>query len=183
MQHFRGHDGHIMREVKKLALLFLLLMCIPISSFPLGYIPSGEKISVSLLLKGKSPDNDFESVIIPLKRTGRLFLIEAVIDGEEGNLVFDTGAIGLVLNKTYFRNHTASFKGTAGGVTGSGNQISTTVAARMELSGIRYDKTDADMASLGHIEDRRGVKILGLLGLTFLQVWKLFLMPHIMSCV
>lgn len=168
MHNCSGFHGQIMRATKVLLLQILLLLCLPISSYSMEYITSGEKISVSLFLKGKSPDNDFESVIIPLKRTGRLFLIEALIDGEEGNLIFDTGATGLVLNKTYFRNHTTSSKGTAGGVTGSGNQISSTVAARMELSGIRYDKTDADMANLGHIEDRRGVKILGLFGMDLL---------------
>src|SRR5512138_3041409 len=41
---------------------------------------------------------------IPLKRAGRLFMIEVVIDGITGNLIFDTGASKLVLNSTYFRN-------------------------------------------------------------------------------
>jgi len=51
------------------------------------------------------PLGDFQSITIPLKRAGRLFLIEAQVDGQIGNLVFDTGASGLVLNRTYFRKY------------------------------------------------------------------------------
>jgi hypothetical protein len=35
-------------------------------------------------------------------RSGRLFLVDAVIDGVSGNLVFDTGASGLVLNRNIY---------------------------------------------------------------------------------
>ena len=33
-----------------------------------------------------------DSIIIPLKHAGRLLLVNARVDGEVGNLVFDTGA-------------------------------------------------------------------------------------------
>ena len=46
-----------------------------------------------------------ESITIPLKRAGRLFLLEAHIDEESGNFIFDTGAADLVLNSTYFRKY------------------------------------------------------------------------------
>jgi len=36
------------------------------------------------------PLGDFLSITIPLKRVGRLFLIEANIDNQVGNLIFDT---------------------------------------------------------------------------------------------
>ena len=41
-----------------------------------------------------------DSVIIPLKKAGRLFLIEAKVEDQTGNLVFDKGASNLVLNST-----------------------------------------------------------------------------------
>jgi hypothetical protein len=49
------------------------------------------------------PLGELESVIIPLKRVGRLFMIEARIDNIVGNFLFDTGSAELVLNSTYFR--------------------------------------------------------------------------------
>ena len=51
------------------------------------------------------PELESDSLIIPLRRVGRLFLLEAQVDDQIGNLIFDTGAMGLVLNKIYFRNH------------------------------------------------------------------------------
>ena len=51
----------------------------------------------------KGPMGELESVIIPLKRVGRLFLMEAKIDDLTGDFLFDTGAAQLVLNSTYFR--------------------------------------------------------------------------------
>ncbi len=38
------------------------------------------------------PLGELESVIIPLKRVGRLFLIEAKVDNTVGNFLFDTGS-------------------------------------------------------------------------------------------
>jgi hypothetical protein len=46
------------------------------------------------------PETDV--LTIPLKSAGRLFMIEAIIDNQSGNLIFDSGATGLVMNRTYF---------------------------------------------------------------------------------
>ena len=59
-----------------------------------------------------------DSVEIPLKRAGRLLLIEARVGNQTGNLVFDTGANGMVLNSTYFRDYVRSGGSNPGGVTG-----------------------------------------------------------------
>ena len=47
---------------------------------------------------------NFVGVTIPLKRAGRLFLLDGILDNVSGNFIFDTGDSGLVLNKTYFRS-------------------------------------------------------------------------------
>ena len=75
----------------------------------------------ALLVESYTPEFNIksDSVIIPLKRAGRLFLIEARIDDEVGNLVFDTGASGLVINNTYFRNHLKSGGAVSHGITGA----------------------------------------------------------------
>jgi hypothetical protein len=121
-----------------------------------------------LLYTGDEPMGNFQSITIPLKRAGRLFLIEAKIDDQEGNLVFDTGASGLVLNKTYFRKYNSSEKPVGGGVTGSLGTVSQIKVGRLQISNLFYEKVNADLTDLGHIENRRGVKILGLFGLNMI---------------
>jgi predicted aspartyl protease len=128
-----------------------------------------EKVQVNLLLKGSSVPESLSSVVIPLKQAGRLFLIEARIDDQEGNLIFDTGATGLVLNRTYFRKYAAYEKSGAGGITGNFSKVYGTIVKEIDASGFFYEKVPADMADLGHIEDKRGVKILGLFGMKMID--------------
>lgn len=128
-----------------------------------------EKVKVNLLLKGSSVPESLSSVIIPLKQAGRLFLIEARIDDQEGNLIFDTGATGLVLNRTYFRKYAAYEKPVAGGILGNFSKVYGTIVKEIDASGFFYEKVPADMADLGHIEDKRGVKILGLFGMKMID--------------
>lgn len=101
---------------------------------------------------------------IPLKRAGRLCMVEATIDGVTGNMIFDTGATGLILNSTYFRN-AWTVRGTeAGGVAGSAGAVRKTVVKKLQIAGLLYPNVGAEVTDLGHIENRRGVKVLGLFG-------------------
>lgn len=156
------------RAVKLSILIFLISLKFTAEAAP-DHSSAPSRIIVSLLLKGEQPMGDFQSVTIPLKRAGRLFLIEANIDGQDGNLVFDTGASGLVLNRTYFRNYTGMTKAASGGISGSTGTIMNTVVNRVDITGLYYENVEADMANLGHIEDRRGVKILGLFGIRLIN--------------
>jgi predicted aspartyl protease len=126
-------------------------------------------ISVLAFNSGTDPLGNLESVTIPLKRVGNLFLIEGKVDNEVGNFVFDTGSARLVLNKTYFRNYYSNDQDVAGGVTGSTSTIGHIRIKRLQIAGLGYDNLSADVTNLGHIEDRRGVKILGLFGFSLLK--------------
>ena len=105
-----------------------------------------------------------EVVTIPLKRVGRLFMIEARIDNETGNFLFDTGSQQLVLNSIYFRKYMSADAVTGGGVTGVVGAVSRTRVKHLNVSGILNDDIMADVTDLGHLENRRGVKIFGLFG-------------------
>jgi predicted aspartyl protease len=115
------------------------------------------------------PLGELESVIIPLKRVGRLFLIEGKIDNLTGNFLFDTGAAQLVLNSTYFRKYLSVIESGGGGITGSTGGIQRTVIKKLDVGGLMYKEVNADVTGLGHIENRRGVKILGLFGVGMLK--------------
>ncbi len=107
--------------------------------------------------------------VIPLKRAGRIFMIEATINNQTGNLIFDTGAQGLVLNKTYFRDYVVNEEGSANGITGKTSQSGWTLIQNLSFSGILYSKVRADIADLRHIENKKGIKVLGLLGFGLLR--------------
>lgn len=111
------------------------------------------------------PEGDFFSLCLPLKRAGNLFLVEARVDSVVGNFILDFGAPYLVLNKTYFRHYPTKGGTYAAGVGGAAARVDRTTVERLELEILYYQNVPADLADLGGIENRRGVKILGLMGL------------------
>lgn len=110
------------------------------------------------------PEGDFERLVVPLKRAQNLLLVEVRIDSMVGNFILDTGAPHLVLNKTYFRKGKEKDGARADGVTGGATAVTHTIINRLEIQELFYKSIPADMINLGHIEDGKGVKILGLLG-------------------
>ncbi|HPS63433.1 MAG TPA: pepsin/retropepsin-like aspartic protease family protein [Bacteroidales bacterium] len=111
----------------------------------------------------------FIGVTLPLKRVGRLFLLEGTIDNVVGNFILDTGASGLVLNQTYFRNAIPVADEEGGGVTGSTSGVSRLHVRSLAISDLEFKSIAADVIPLGHLENRRGVKILGLFGMSQLK--------------
>jgi hypothetical protein len=103
-------------------------------------------------------------------RVGNLILIQAKADTTTGFFVFDTGAPGLVLNLTYFRNYPSSPKTSeGGGVTGSVFAGALTSVDSLRLGPVKYLRLEADLINLGHIENSKGVKIFGLLGMKLFE--------------
>jgi predicted aspartyl protease len=139
-------------------------------------IPEGTKLIIThtisitgIKLGNTGPMGELESVVIPLKRIGRLFLIEAKIDNTVGNFLFDTGAAQLVLNSTYFRKYMTTNGGEGGGITGTTGAIQHVQIKKLDIAGLVYNDLTADVTDLGHIENRRGVKVLGLFGVCMLK--------------
>jgi hypothetical protein len=109
---------------------------------------------------------DSLSCIIPFNRIGNLMLLKARADTTEGNFILDTGAPGLVLNITYFRDYPISShdgeQASIGG--GFGVGIQKTSVKKLSFDKFQYFNTDADLTNLGQIENAKGIKVLGLLG-------------------
>jgi hypothetical protein len=145
---------------------FLLIL---ILSFPV--VGSGgdgnirKKIRLSIL-PTPVPVWETDQVVVPMRRVGNLLLVEVKIDTLVGNLILDTGAPHLVLNSTYFREYPHFGEILAGGITGSAGSGNQTEVKRLGIgSGLCFKKVEADVIPLGHLESRKGIKILGLLGL------------------
>lgn len=144
--------------------------CFGASGYPFPSFPYPSEPAPSLL-----PEAD--PLVLPLKQAGRLFLIEAVIDGVNGNLVFDTGARELLLNKTYFRNHLSVDMVNSMGITGDVARVDLITARRVEFCGMVFERLTAGVTDLSHIEDRRGVKILGVVGYSLLKKFEVLFDP------
>lgn len=116
---------------------------------------------------------DSANCIIPFTRAGNLIIIRAIADTIEGNFIFDTGAPGLVLNMTYFRNYTSNehTSDIQGGITGGVETDGHITINRFSFGPVKYAKVEADRINLGHIENSKGIKIHGLLGM---QLFKKF---------
>ncbi len=110
------------------------------------------------------PKGDFTKLVIPLKHVQNLMMIEVSINGESGNLILDTGAPYLVLNKTYFRKGATKTDQVANGITGPGGDVSTTKVKRLQLQELYFENVEADITNLAQIENSKGVKVLGLMG-------------------
>lgn len=115
--------------------------------------------------------HDTFSFTLPFSRAGNLMLIRARADSIEGNFILDTGCPGLVLNITYFRHYPRTSEAGAenGGITGSSMPLEQTVVKSFSWGSVRQTNLRADLANLGVIENSKGVKILGLLGMEFLK--------------
>lgn len=115
--------------------------------------------------------SDTASCIIPFSRAGNLIVIKAKVDTIEGNFILDTGAPKLILNMTYFRHYlSAGEENESGGITGE-TRSNPTLVENLSFGPIKYYKAEADRVNLGHIENSKGIKILGLLGM---QLFKRF---------
>ena len=151
--------------MKSIAIIFLSILSIA------GKVESKPRGPVVRINSEQGPDS--LSCIIPFSRAGNLILIRAKADTTEGNFILDTGAPNLVLNMTYFRNYPAVSvpDEETGGITGGVSVSSHTIIEKFSFGPVEYDQLTADRINLGHIENSKGIKILGLMGV---QLFKNF---------
>lgn len=76
-----------------------------------------------------------------------------------------------MLNITYFRDYTSTAAATQdqGGITGTTTASDPTVIPQLSFGPIKYLNLDADRINLGHMENSKGLRILGLPASSFLQ--------------
>jgi hypothetical protein len=111
---------------------------------------------------------DSVTTIIPFTKVGNLMVVRGRADTTEGNFVLDTGAPYLVLNITYFRHYPQTEHHDAEQISvngGEGRTVFQTTIRSFHLGEMSHYNLSADLVPLGHIENVRGIKILGLLGI------------------
>ena len=107
---------------------------------------------------------DWERLVLPLKRSGNLLLLEGKIDSIQGNFIIDTGAPYLVLNSTYFRNYALGKQTSVTSVSGSVDAAQRGFISQLNFGELQYNAVDADITGLSQLENKLGIRVLGLLG-------------------
>lgn len=100
-----------------------------------------------------------------------MIVVQAKADTTQGNFIFDTGAQGLVLNNTYFRDYPVNADQDAHqrGITGDGDQLQHTTVETFRMGSMSFFRADAELVSLARLEQSKGIKILGLLGVSLFE--------------
>ncbi len=143
--------------------------------------PTSTQISLHKIHSNVSLDpiitSDSASFMIPFSRAGNLIVIKAKVDTTEGSFILDTGAPYLILNMTYFRDYEATGESEdgQGGITGQAMATAPTNVAKLSFGPVKYYKLHADRINLGHIENSKGIKILGLLGLQLFKEFEMII--------
>lgn len=121
--------------------------------------------------------SDTPNIVIPFNLVGKLIIIQGSADSTSGNFILDTGSPGLVLNNTYFRDYPihVPHNTTSSHINGNGEQTEQTTIPHFTLGAMHYYRTQADLLPLGHLEEARGIKILGLIGVSFFKECELLI--------
>jgi predicted aspartyl protease len=113
-----------------------------------------------------TPEGNWNTIRLPIKRIGNLLFLEARIDTLVGDFILDTGAPYLILNKTYFRERAQGQKLTAVGVDGlDAPDVASCTIPLLELGAVSYKYVGADITPLGQLESKSGRQVFGLLGM------------------
>jgi len=167
-----------------ICLFFLAFLTGKARSLPVSNGSAHNEWSDSLLKKATLsllPDpiirTDSATCSIPFTRAGNLILIRGRADTTVGNFILDTGAPNLVLNITYFRQLpvTANSDQEQMGVSGAAGQRLQTELQQFDIGPIHYHKVEADLLNLGHIENSKGIRILGLLGIQLFRQFEMII--------
>jgi predicted aspartyl protease len=127
-----------------------------------GMVMNSPPTNIAVIMS--EPTSESNSIILPLKKAGNLILVDAKVDGVQGTFVFDSGAQGIVLNATYFRDSKKTFDTHSAGISTKKIKKQTKKISRFELGGHVFENIKADVINLGHLENSRNIKIHGLIG-------------------
>jgi Aspartyl protease len=161
---------------KGLLYLMLLFLCGKATAKEKG-INSNSKELPAHIFPEEIYDADSSVVIIPFSRAGNLIVVKAKVDTMEGNFILDTGSPNLVLNLTYFRDYPSTWSQSEEkkGITGSVENVLQTTVRTFSFGNLQQYRVNADLVNLGHIENRKGIRILGLIGMELLENYEMII--------
>lgn len=104
------------------------------------------------------------SVIVPFEAVDGLIVLQASVNGTEGNFILDTGANGLVLNDNHFPAEERLTGRMAAGLAGPTESAGLRRKNQLQVDALVFTRVPAQTIDLLHLEERKKMKILGLIG-------------------
>ena len=112
---------------------------------------------------------------LPFKQAGRLIVVKASAADKTGNFVLDTGSEKLVLNSVHYHGGISRAGIATTGVTGSIQNLRHKSIRDFHSSGFSFQKLQADIVDLSHIENKKHIEVLGLIGYEVIKDFELII--------
>jgi hypothetical protein len=113
-------------------------------------------------------------IIIPFQDQGNMIVVEGTLNGRAGNLIVDTGIAKMLINETYVQEADRFTSPASSGfqsVNGSGQNLGMSLVT-LQIS-LFSAKTAAQIMDLKGIESRKGMDILGVVGIDLFRKYEL----------
>ncbi len=115
------------------------------------------------------------TVYIPFRMVGRLIAVQARVDTNAGIFFLDTGAERLLLNSNYFEPERGWREVTTAGTTGSVESVFYNRVDTLYWDELRFPKQQANILDLSHIERKKNIRLIGIIGYEVLKEYEVFL--------
>lgn len=114
------------------------------------------------------------TIYIPFKLVGRLITVEAQADTVSGSFIVDTGAERLLLNKNHFRERQLE-QFVSMGNTGEVRAVSERWVDSLSWDDLLFKNIKANVVDLTHIEQKKHMRLVGIIGQNVFEDFELFL--------
>jgi predicted aspartyl protease len=153
-------------------LTFVLLL----SYLPVQLYAKSPPLQVPLMFPEAEAINK-NTIRVPFRLAGHLIAVKAAVGERTGIFIIDTGASKLILNEVHFPNGwTPQMFGTASaGVTGSVERVKRHTVDHFQWDSLYFDRLTADVINLSHIEQKKNIEILGLIGYNLLREFEILI--------
>jgi len=117
------------------------------------------------------------TIRVPFRLAGRLIAVQATVGDRKGIFIIDTGASRLILNSVHFpAGWKSSHSGMASmGTTGAVGEVKKKTVPDFQWDSLFFDNMLADVIDLSHIEQKKNIEILGLIGYETLKGFEILI--------
>ncbi len=124
------------------------------------------------------------TIYIPFSLAGRLISVEARVDTFVGTFIVDTGSERLLLNKNYFdRSSPNTSSVSAIGNTGQVADVDRRWVDTLHWDNLFFKNVQANIVDLTHIEQKKKIKLIGILGFNVFKDFEVFLDFQLMQII
>ncbi len=148
---------------------FILIIVLLSKGFPAkSNLPTG-RMAVSQLTFPRGETVSIHTIRIPFELAGRLIVVQAKVEGLIGNFILDTGSGKLILNARHFEGSLSRHNIASVGTTGAVEEASARRVRAFSWDSLSFGKIQAHIIDLNHIEEKKNIEVLGLIGFEVLK--------------